>query len=386
MRRLLLLLFVTGLAAFAREPIFLLHRIGSDLSEGIAVFDFDRDGRLDVTSGAFWYKAPEWSAQEYRECPRSGEYVVNCGEFAIDVNRDGHTDLVAAGWMEDGIFYYENPRQLGVKWPKVKITPSRNTEGMLSADIDGDGNPDILPCHYSHNGVFWVQIKDGKFARRPVGDPGDGHGIGFGDLDRDGRKDILTPDGWYRQVDVTRDAWEWRPEFKLGTAGLAILSYDMNADGLTDIIYSKGHDYGLYWLEQKKSRGKRAWIPHLIDDSYSQIHNLELADLNGDGRPELLAGKRYRGHNEKDPGSFDPLAIFYYTIEPGKNPKIARHPIAYNAIAGAGMQFVIVDLDGDGDTDIVTAGKTGQYWFENLTVNRIPWQERELLFNKYPAR
>ncbi len=386
MYRISALFALIACAGFAKEPLFLLHKIGSDRSEGTAVFDFDRDGKLDVTSGAFWYRAPDWTPREFRDAPPSGEYIVNCGEFAIDVNKDGYTDIISAGWMEDGIFYYQNPKESGTKWPKVKITSSRNTEGMISVDVDGDGTPDILPCHYTHNGVYWVQIKDGKFNRRPIGDPGDGHGIGFADLDGDGKRDILTPDGWYRQVNLEKDEWEWRPEFNLGTAGISILGYDVNGDGLTDIVYSHGHDYGIYWLEQGKRGPERTWTPHLIDDSFSQVHTLQLVDLNGDGRPELLAGKRYRGHNEKDPGSFDPLVINYYTIEPGATPKITRYPIAYNSIAGAGMQFVVMDLDGDGDVDIITAGKTGQYWFENMTVNKVPWQERELIFNRYPAR
>jgi hypothetical protein len=206
-------------------------------------------------------------------------------------------------------------------------------------------------------------------------------------VDGDGKGDILTVHGWYRQVDLARDKWEFHPEFDLKEAGIAIYTYDLNGDGLADLIYGKGHEYGLFWVEQKKdAAGKRTWIEHPIDLSWSQVHNVKLVDLNGDGKPEILAGKRYRGHDEKDQGSFDPLAIFYYTIDVGKEPKFTRHPIAYNSIAGAGTQFVVVDLDGDGDLDIVVAGKTGQYWFENLTINKVPWQKRDILFNRYPPR
>lgn len=373
--------------ASAKEPIFLIHPIGTDRSEAVAVFDFDRDGKLDVTSGAYWYRAPEWTRQEYREARVSGEFVSNCGEFAIDVNRDGYPDIVAAGWMDDGVFYFENPKQLGVKWPKTQITPSRQTEGLLGADIDGDGTLDILPSHWTRQPLWWLHIADGRITKRPVGDTGSGHGVGFGDLDGDGKGDILTVRGWYRQVDLARDQWEFHPEYDLHEGSIGIVTLDVNADGLPDFIYGKGHDYGLYWVEQKKAAdGKRAWVEHPIDLSFSQVHNVKLVDLTGDGKPEILAGKRYRGHNEKDPGSFDPLAIYYYTIEPGRDPKFTRHPVAYNSIAGAGMQFVVIDLDGDGDLDIVTAGKTGQYWFENLSVNRVPWQQRDILFHRYPPR
>jgi hypothetical protein len=105
--------------------------------------------------------------------------------------------------------------------------------------------------------------------------------------------------------------------------------------------------------------------------------------LNGDGKPEILTGKRYRGHNGDDPGGYEPLALFYYTIDT-KTATFARYPIAYNSRAGAGTQFVVLEFDGDGDKDLFTAGKSGQFWFENLTVNTVPREQREkeILINK----
>lgn len=397
MRYTVLALLALGLGTMARdlpprEPVFLLHQIGNDRAEGVAVLDMNRDGQPDVASGAYWYEAPTWTKHEYREAKtgmgKYGEFVADCGEFAMDVNHDGYPDIVSANWFEDGIFYFENPKQADALWKKVQVTSSKDTEGIIARDVDGDGQLDILPSHYSKQPMFWLQIKDGKFTRRPVSDTiSIGHGVGLGDVDGDGKPDILGRNGWFKQVDLAKDQWQHMPEWQLDLAGIAMWVYDVNGDGLNDVIYSNGHNYGLFWMEQKKNNaGRRTWVRHVIDDSYSQIHNLLLVDLNGDGKPEILAGKRYRGHSENDPGSFDPLAIYYYDMEVGKEPKFTRHTVAYNAIAGAGTQFVVQDMDGDGDLDIVVAGKTGQYWFENLTVNTVPWQKRDILFNRYPAR
>ena len=91
-----------------------------------------------------------------------------------------------------------------------------------------------------------------------------------------------------------------------------------------------------------------------------------MADIDGDGQPELIAGKRYRGHSGDDPGSYDPLVVYYYKIN-RKTGEFTRYPISVNGTAGAGTQFIVEDLDGDGDIDIATAGKTGVHFFENLT-------------------
>ena len=165
-------------------------------------------------------------------------------------------------------------------------------------------------------------------------------------------------------------------------AGFPIIGYDVNHDGRTDIIYGQGHSYGLYWLEQQGDRAHPTWVKHVIDESYSQIHALKLVDIDGDGQPELLAGKRYRGHNGHDPGSYDPIVVYYYKISP--KGEFTRYAISVNGTAGAGTQFVTEDLDGDGDLDIATAGKTGVHFFENLKVDKVPpeQREKELLLNK----
>jgi hypothetical protein len=372
------LLFLSALVCSAQP--FLQHRVGKDLSEGMSVFDFDKDGKLDIASGAYWYKAPHWEPTKFREIGFINEYVVNCGEFAVDVNGDGYEDILGAGWQEDGIFYWENPRKTGVLWPKRKIVSSKDTEGLTMADVDGDGRQDLLVSNYSRQPMLWIRVlPKAEFEVHVIqqSGQGNGHGVGFGDIDGDGKGDIVTERGWFRQIDWKKDQWEYRAEFMLHDASIRIEVSDVNRDGKADLIYGRGHDYGLYWLEQK---GAGQWQKHAIDESFSQVHTVVLADIDGDQQPELLAGKRYRAHNEKDPGAYEPVVFYYYRYTPGATPRFERIPLAVNSPASPGMQLIVVDLDGDGDLDIVTAGKAGQFWFENMKTNRVPDSSRPTLY------
>lgn len=368
------------------EIRFLAHRLGSDHAEGITTLDMNGDGRPDLLSGAYWYENPgpsggEWKRHQFRTVGILNEFVSDCGEWTFDVNHDGAPDLVTAGWMLNGLWWYENPKfhknPQGEMWEKHFITDSYDTEGGATGDLNGDGKPDLVLAHYNHSGIIWVDFAGAEPQVHHVGGKEqDGHGIGIADVDGDGKADILTPFGWFENIDADHDKWEWHGDWHLGDAGFPILGYDVNNDGRTGIIYGEGHNYGLYWLEQQGEGSARRWVRHVIDESYSQVHALKLVDIDGDGVPELLAGKRYRGHSGHDPGSYDPLVIYYYKID-RKTGQFTRYPISVNGTGGAGTQFVVEDLDGDGDLDIATAGKTGVHVFENLQIDKVPKEVRE---------
>jgi FG-GAP-like repeat len=369
----------------AMQPTFIAHRLGNDHAEGITTLDMNNDGFLDILSGAYWYENPgaqggDWKQHQYRTVGIHNEFVSDCGEWTVDVNHDGNPDVVTTGWISNGLWWYENPGKATsatAMWQKHFITDSYDTEGGAMADINGDGKPDIALAHYNHSGILWVDFSGPTPRVHHVGGKEqDGHGIGVGDIDGDGKPDILTPYGWFQNIDADNDKWQWHPDWRLGDSGFPILAYDVNNDGKTDIIYGQGHSYGLYWLEQTGTPDHRTFTRHTIDESFSQSHALKLVDLDGDGEPYLITGKRYRGHSGDDPGSYDPIVIYAYKID-RKNATFTRTPISINGTASVGTQIIAEDLDHDGDIDLATPGKLGVHFLENVRISNVPKATRE---------
>ena len=368
----------------APNPTFLVHRLGTDHAEGITTLDMNNDGFLDIVSGAYWYENPganggDWKRHQYRTVGTHNEFISDCGEWTIDVNHDGYPDIVTTGWIANGLWWYENPGKSATPdtmWKQHFITDSFDTEGGAFADINGDGKPDLALAHYNHSGILWVDFSGPQPRVHHVGGKDeDGHGIGIADIDGDGKPDILTPYGWFQNIDANNDKWQWHPDWHLGDTGFPIIAYDVNHDGKMDIIFGQGHGYGLYWLEQGGTPDHRTFTRHIIDESFSQSHALVLADLEGNGSTWLVTGKRYRGHDGNDPGSYDPNVIYAYKINP--DATFTRVAISYNGTAGVGTQILALDLDKDGDLDIAVAGKMGVHFIENLRINNVPQATRE---------
>jgi hypothetical protein len=346
---------------------FRTHLINADSRfEAAGICDVNRDGRLDIFCGGYWYEAPNWKQHFVRQIPEQSEYHHDFANLPYDVDGDGWTDIVNATWHSRSLFWVRNPGSSGGGFTVVEIDRPGNMETALLSDINGDGHLDILPAINQVPAWFEARVhsRETRWIKHELPPEAKGHGIGAGDVDGDGNCDVVSPKGWLRQKPGLQ--WEWHPDFELGSASIPVLVHDVDGDDDADVIWGMAHDYGLYWLEQSVvGKSKRSWKRHLIDESWSQVHFLVLADLDGDGREDLITGKRYRAHNGKDPGSEDPLCVYWYRFEPNERIWV-RHPVEEGNSVGFGISTSAADIDADGDVDIVAPGKSGLYLLENL--------------------
>src|SRR4051794_6627970 len=361
-----LLLAVTRTADISFER----HMIDGGANEACAIADINGDKRPDIVSGENWYEAPSWKKHHFRDIEYTSNYIDDFSDLPLDVNGDGRVDIISVGWFGKKAAWYENPGKDGAEWKEHVIESGAPIEFAFLVDLDNDGQArELLPQFGDEKKpLAWYEVRDGAFVKHVVSSRSYGHGIGAGDVNKDGRADILTPEGWLEApADPRSGDWKLHPGFPKGTQYGFMYVLDVNGDGRNDVVTSHAHDYGVFWFEQN---GDGTWTKHVIDDSWSQAHALTLADLNGDGKMDIITGKRYMAHNGHDPGEREPLGLYWYEqirAADGKSIEWVRHLIDYGSRAGAGMQIRVADLDGDGDLDFAVAGKSGLFLFENLT-------------------
>lgn len=404
------------LAGVTRSPEipFKIEMIDPGPSETAGVADINRDGHLDIVSGDYWYEGPTFQTKhKFRDINYTSGYYDNFCDLMLDVNGDGFPDVVSVSWFAKSVVWYQNPSRSGGPWTEHTIDSGYPIEFAILADLTNGGKKqDVLPEFGNLNApLAWYEPKNGTFAKHVVSAHSYGHGIGAGDVNGDGRTDILTPKGWFEAPpDPRTGKWIYHPDWDasadggycglpkpgagrggrggipvapatstaggrgtgVGAAGdLGFLyAVDINGDGRNDILTTCAHDYGVLWLEQGEN-GK--WTRHAIDTSWSQVHASVLADLNQDGRLDLVTGKRYMAHNGGDPGAREPLGVYWYEWKKSDTGAIEwlRHIISFGGRMGGGMQMQVVDLFGTGNLDVVAGGKSGLFVAVNESKPKV---------------
>jgi hypothetical protein len=351
------------------EIRFTRYFVAAESYESVGVFDVDNNGHPDLVSGDFWYENAGEQKGIFRQRhlignqKRFDQYYDDFGSIPMDINQDGYLDVVTGGWFGQSIRWLENPGAGKDKpWPIHEIAKVGNVEAVRSWDVDGDGMQDIVPNTPRNPLKYFQWQKDGTFKENTIW-PIHDHGLGFGDINGDGRGDFVVTKGWIENKG--NQQWQLHEDFDLGTASVPIFVVDVNGDQLMDMVVGQGHSYGLHWYEQTRVEGKISWEKHAIDEQNSQYHTMEWADIDGDGKPDLVTGKRYRAHNGKDPGSEDSVGLYYFTWS---GTGFVKHIIADGPAGvgkGTGLFFRLADLRKTGRLDLIVAGKDGLTVFFN---------------------
>jgi hypothetical protein len=363
-------------------------------SEGAAVGDFNKDGRPDIAAGYVWYEQPDsatagpdspakWTmhatgekAPEYNPLGYSNSFCT----FSDDLNGDGWADILVVDFPGTPTWWLENPRRDGVIWPKHTLTPVTNNESPQFWDVDGDGKRDLLAAFSPDPKQFdGPERRMGYMSRtnlvtqpwkiRPVSLPGAAsttrysHGLGLGDINGDKRPDIVVPQGWWEApADPEQAEWTFHAA-PLGQNCAQMAVFDYDGDGDADVVSSSAHGLGIWWHEQLPE-GK--WKTHDIDKTFSQTHGLVQADINGDGLPDFVTGKRWWAHGPKgDVNPGDPAVLYWFELKRSEGhagwiPHLVDHD------SGVGTQFEVADVSGDGLLDIVVSNKKGVFYFRQV--------------------
>lgn len=369
-------------------------------SEGVTVADVNKDGKPDIINGECWYEAPTWKRHEILPSKdyTQGKNNVYSNSFACwaeDLNGDGYPDLIVINFPGAPCHWFENPQGKEGHWKKHEIWHSACNETPQYLDLLGTGKkvllmgwqPKTSKGNQGQMAYFtpdptspakpWIMnpiSEESKPGKEIPGTQRFSHGLGAGDLNGDGRLDVISTGGWWEQPEKPdgKTPWKFHPLSGI-EASADMYAYDVNGDGKADILCTSAHKFGIWAFEQRASKQgvsptfiKQDLFPQLV----SETHAVVMADINGDGQLDFVTGKRWWSHGRAEPGADWPAMIYWFEanrIKDGpRKGQVTFTPRAIDTDSGIGTQFAVVDVNGDGLLDVVTSNKRGTYLFEQV--------------------
>lgn len=417
------LVVTSGAAADLVWPVFKKQHLEPFYwSEGAAFGDLNRDGKVDAVYGPYWWEGPGFRERHEIYAParkttvkdvdgsertfpgyeggfgRKNAYSNdNFFTFVYDFDGDGWNDVLTFGLPHTPAYLYLNSAEKGGQWARHTVLDEVDNESPTFVDLTGDGRPEIVCVNGGNFGYASPDWKNptAKWKFTPVSGGGSWqrytHGLGVGDLNGDGRLDLLFKDGWFEHPAAPAGGppWTFHPYF-FAPAAAQMFVYDVNGDGRPDVITAlAAHGFGLAWYEQLKERlpdGNLQFKPHIFMNRqpaenrygvvFSEIHAVELVDVDGDGLKDIVTGKCFWAHGPTGaPESNAPAVLYWFRLVRQPDGGVDWVPQLIDADSGVGRQVGLGDVNGDGRPDIVIGNKKGAFVFTNqaATISKEAW-------------
>jgi FG-GAP-like repeat/FlgD Ig-like domain/FG-GAP repeat len=388
------LLFMLSPTVFGAEVQFTKVTLTTKyFTEAVGVGDFNHDGKLDVTSGSYVYIGPKFTEKyqvaNFNEVTNlENSWAAVWQEFGYDINGDGWDDKVIINSAGNGkCYWYENPKNTTSLWTSRNAFPRIDGENPLFTDITGDKKPEFIGTSngaYGYASANWSNPTAAWTFHKISSEPcANTHGTGTGDVNGDGRIDLIIKDGWHEQpASLAGDPeWVFHPfNFVAPITGCSqgpsqLYAYDVNGDKRNDVITAlNAHGWGLAWYENKDDgKGGITFEKHMImgdntqtatyGAAFSQPHGVNLVDIDGDGLLDIVAGKRWmvHGSGNQDPDAKGDPVVYWFHLQRGENNTATYTPHLIDNKSGIGVSLAVADLNGDGFADVTAGGKYGAY-------------------------